>query len=417
MMMTMGLGVVGLALHLRRRRPPRRRHPARPADRGPGGRAGPGRLAVQDHRRPRRGLEGGPRRRSSSAAARRPAAPTTSSRCSWPSAVGIDPDDVRYMSYDGGGPLTSALLGYKIEVGFSGLGEFEGQIEAGELRVLAVSGEERLDGRGGQRRADAQRVRHRPGLHQLARRARPARHLRRAPRRADRAAARRCTTPPSGRSALEENGWIDAFATGDEFEAFLDEQDDARRRHPEGAGTAMSTTTRHHPRGARTGSGRPGPRPGAVRPGGAARGRSAATRSTTPPRWTSASPTRSARASSPTSSAPVLLLLGVLLAVATLRGDLPEAEGGEDVDLTPAGRLGHGRQAGRRLRASPSPPSTCSAGRSPARCSSPAPPGSWAAARWSATCSSASSSRSAPGTPSTSASASRSRAGILDGVL
>ena len=51
------------------------------------------------------------------------------------------------MTYDGGGPLTSALLGNKIDVGFSGVGEFEGQIEAGELRVLAVSGEERLRAR------------------------------------------------------------------------------------------------------------------------------------------------------------------------------------------------------------------------------------------------------------------------------
>ena len=61
-------------------------------------------------------------------------------------AVGIDPKEVRYVTYDGGGPLTSALLGNKIKVGFSGLGEFEGQIEAGELRALAVSGEERLTG-------------------------------------------------------------------------------------------------------------------------------------------------------------------------------------------------------------------------------------------------------------------------------
>ena len=58
--------------------------------------------------------------------------------------VGIDPNDVNYVSYDGGGPLTSALLGSKIKVGFSGLAEFEGQIESGELRVLAVSGDERL---------------------------------------------------------------------------------------------------------------------------------------------------------------------------------------------------------------------------------------------------------------------------------
>ena len=34
--------------------------------------------------------------------------------------VGIDPNDVNYVTYDGGGPLTSALLGKKIDVGFSG---------------------------------------------------------------------------------------------------------------------------------------------------------------------------------------------------------------------------------------------------------------------------------------------------------
>ena len=58
-------------------------------------------------------------------------------------AIGIDPKGVNYVSYDGGGPLTSALLGEKIDVGFSGLPEFTGNIEAGDLRVLGVSGEER----------------------------------------------------------------------------------------------------------------------------------------------------------------------------------------------------------------------------------------------------------------------------------
>ena len=57
--------------------------------------------------------------------------------------VGIDPNDVNYVSYDGGGPLTSALLGAKIDAGFSGPAEFAGQVEDGDLRMLAVSGEER----------------------------------------------------------------------------------------------------------------------------------------------------------------------------------------------------------------------------------------------------------------------------------
>ena len=144
-MMTVGLGVVGSLYSFGAGLPAPGRHAARPADRGPGGRAGAGRLAVQDHRRLRRGLEGGPAlgRRRRRLVARRPRPPVPDAARQ---AVGIDPNDVRYVPYDGGGPLTSALLGNKIQVGFSGLGEFEGQIEAGELRALAVSGEERLEG-------------------------------------------------------------------------------------------------------------------------------------------------------------------------------------------------------------------------------------------------------------------------------
>ena len=61
-------------------------------------------------------------------------------------AAGVDPAAVNYVSYDGGGDLLTALLGKKITVGTSGLGEFLDQIEAGQLRVLAVSGSERVEG-------------------------------------------------------------------------------------------------------------------------------------------------------------------------------------------------------------------------------------------------------------------------------
>jgi putative tricarboxylic transport membrane protein len=60
-------------------------------------------------------------------------------------AVGIDPTQVNYVSYDGGGELLPALLGEKISFGASGVGEFIDQIEAGQLRVLATSGAERVD--------------------------------------------------------------------------------------------------------------------------------------------------------------------------------------------------------------------------------------------------------------------------------
>jgi putative tricarboxylic transport membrane protein len=140
-------------------------------------------------------------------------------------AVGIDPKQVRYVSYDGGGPLTSALLGQKIQVGFSGLAEFEGQVAAGELRVLAVSGEERLaEGV----LADVPTLTESgidlvftnwrgvvapPGISD-ARRAELIDYL------------TRMHDSPEWQQALADNGWTDAFTTGDEFEQFLVDQDE-----------------------------------------------------------------------------------------------------------------------------------------------------------------------------------------------
>jgi len=58
--------------------------------------------------------------------------------------VGIDPKDVNFVSYDGGGDLLPAILGGKIAFGASGFSEFLDQVEAGEVRVLAISGAERV---------------------------------------------------------------------------------------------------------------------------------------------------------------------------------------------------------------------------------------------------------------------------------
>src|SRR5215212_5249775 len=59
-------------------------------------------------------------------------------------AVGINPKDVNYVAYDGGGELLPAVLGAKVAFGASGYGEFLDQVEAGEVRVLATSGAERV---------------------------------------------------------------------------------------------------------------------------------------------------------------------------------------------------------------------------------------------------------------------------------
>lgn len=58
----------------------------------------------------------------------------------------MDPKAVNFVTYDGGGDLLTALLGKKITAGTSSPGELIDQIAAGQLRVLAVSSEERVEG-------------------------------------------------------------------------------------------------------------------------------------------------------------------------------------------------------------------------------------------------------------------------------
>ena len=61
-------------------------------------------------------------------------------------AVGVEGAKVNYVPYSGGGEALAAILGGHVSVGISGLGEWQGQIKSGELRALAISAPERLEG-------------------------------------------------------------------------------------------------------------------------------------------------------------------------------------------------------------------------------------------------------------------------------
>lgn len=61
-------------------------------------------------------------------------------------ASGVDPTKINYIAFSGGGEALAAILGGNVTAGISGYGEFQAQVEAGELRVLAVSSDERLAG-------------------------------------------------------------------------------------------------------------------------------------------------------------------------------------------------------------------------------------------------------------------------------
>jgi len=52
-------------------------------------------------------------------------------------ASGIDPSQVNYVPFSGGGEATAAVMGGQVTAGVSGYGEWEGQISAGALRALA----------------------------------------------------------------------------------------------------------------------------------------------------------------------------------------------------------------------------------------------------------------------------------------
>lgn len=62
------------------------------------------------------------------------------------SAAGVDPSDANYLAYPGGGEVVTSLLSHTAEAGLSGYNEFRDQIESGNLRALAISAAEPVDG-------------------------------------------------------------------------------------------------------------------------------------------------------------------------------------------------------------------------------------------------------------------------------
>jgi putative tricarboxylic transport membrane protein len=136
-------------------------------------------------------------------------------------AAGVDPKGVNFVSYDGGGDLLTALLGKKITVGTSGLGEFVDQIESGQLRVLAVSGSERVEGIDAPTLTEAgidltftnwRGILAPPGISDDAKQALVK-------------VLEELHGTQQWKEALVKNGWSDAFQTGAEFEQFLKDQD------------------------------------------------------------------------------------------------------------------------------------------------------------------------------------------------
>jgi putative tricarboxylic transport membrane protein len=63
--------------------------------------------------------------------------------------LGADPKRAKYVAHSGGGEANAAILSGSVDAGVSGLSEFTDQVEAGKMRLLAVSSpvDTKVDGR------------------------------------------------------------------------------------------------------------------------------------------------------------------------------------------------------------------------------------------------------------------------------
>jgi putative tricarboxylic transport membrane protein len=132
-------------------------------------------------------------------------------------AAGAEASKINYVAFSGGGEALAAMLGGQVTAGISGYGEWQGQIESGDLRALAISYPEPIEGIAAQplkaQGIDVELVNWRgifagPGLDE-------------AEVAALRAAVDATLASSEWKEVLKARGWSDYYAPGDEFAAFI----------------------------------------------------------------------------------------------------------------------------------------------------------------------------------------------------
>ena len=132
-------------------------------------------------------------------------------------AAGVDPTKINYIAYSGGGEALAAILGNQVTAGVSSLGEFQSQIEAGTMRLLAVSAPERIEG------VDAPTLKE-AGLDvelQNWRMVAAAPGITAEQKAAITADIEKMAKSASWQEQLAAKGWSDTWLAGDEFQAQL----------------------------------------------------------------------------------------------------------------------------------------------------------------------------------------------------
>jgi putative tricarboxylic transport membrane protein len=134
--------------------------------------------------------------------------------------VGVTPSEVNYVAYDGGGELLAGILGGDVEFAATGISEVTESAAAGDVRILAVTTDEPVEG------VDA------PTLQDenIDLVFTNWRGVVAAPEITDEETQRfvdmmtEMHDSDAWQQVLEDQGWTDAFVTGDEFSSYLDEE-------------------------------------------------------------------------------------------------------------------------------------------------------------------------------------------------
>jgi putative tricarboxylic transport membrane protein len=135
-------------------------------------------------------------------------------------AAGVDPKQINYVPHSGGGELTPAILSGAVKAGISGASEFADQVEAGEMRLLAVTSDAAIEG------IDAPTIKE-SGLDVVQANWRgivapPG--LSDADKQSAVALIQKLHDSDAWKAALDQNGWQDFFKPGDEFGTYLGQE-------------------------------------------------------------------------------------------------------------------------------------------------------------------------------------------------
>ena len=136
--------------------------------------------------------------------------------------AGVSPKDINYVAFAGGGELRPQVIGNQVTCGVSGFGEFKSDAQAGQVRLLAVTGPSKLPGSNVPTVSEAgvnveitnwRGMVGPPGMKDNEKRAWIT-------------MLTRLNGSNTWKGILEKLDWTDAFLAGDQFATYLKQEDD-----------------------------------------------------------------------------------------------------------------------------------------------------------------------------------------------